>query len=247
MKSGCLILMIALTGILLEAQSPSPHATKQAKAGSSTAPATDELTRARDISDQFLSGLKIAAMPEGKTMMEDQQWITGTADFGERIYSRPRFTAATPLFEKLYETDVTGVQEYRRLMDMTMVSQAGTPILRRYLIIEFKDRTTQKWKVLETISEESDHDLDLEWQVAYFSERHKYRSDLDHFLSYGQWLLVAGRIREAQAALTTASTSNANPGIPGMSVDPIAEVKRKEAAAFLKVIDSSAGGSASGQ
>jgi hypothetical protein len=51
---------------------------------------------------------------------------------------------------------------------MNAVSQAGTPLLVRYIMVEFKDRRTNAWKILGTGTDDSN---DIERQVAFFGNR----------------------------------------------------------------------------
>jgi hypothetical protein len=111
-------------------------------------PVVDDLTAARDATDTFLKGVKIDDLPEGKEMLSRVQWITGEADNGQNFYVRPKYTTATTIFEKLFDTDTPGVQGYKRLLDMNAVSEAGTPLLVRYIMIAYKDQHTNQWKVL---------------------------------------------------------------------------------------------------
>jgi hypothetical protein len=200
-------------------------------------PKTDDLTSAREATDTFLNGVKISELPEGRQLLSETQWITGQADNGENFYLRPRFTEATPLFERLFDTDVPGVQGYKRLLDMKAVSEAGTPLLIRYFMVAFKDRHTNKWKVLDT---GTDEDADVDHQVAYFREKlHEttFTSEEDNYLSYGHWLLLAGRTKEAREALTTALS--ASPNITGIYVhtDKYAPLYRLQIQALLTAID----------
>lgn len=206
-------------------------------------PQKDELTSAREATERFLNGMKLAELPEGKQLLSEAQWITGEADHGKNFYFRPRFTDVTPLFEKLFDTDVPAVQGYERLLDMKAVSEAGTPVLTRYFMIAFKDRRANKWKVLGTYDS-----LDLDREVASAGQRlHETQltSEQDNYLNYGKWLLLAGRTKEARDALTTALNANASPTtadrIVRQSMEKYAALHRVQIQALLGVIDAIVG------
>ena len=209
---GIRVLMISviLSSALLSAQTtkvrsqPKPQPTPQ----------EDDLTSARAATDKFLNGVKLAELPEGRQLLSETQWITGEADHGKNFYFRPRFTEVTSLFEKLFDTDVPVVQGYERLLDMKAVSEAGTPLLTRYFMVAFKDRRTNKWKVLGTYE-----NLDVDHEIAFAGQRlHEtsLTSEQDNYLSYGKWLLLAGRTKEARDALTTALNANTSPSLYGL-------------------------------
>ena len=203
MRRLIIVAFIVLLGALVQAQTkvaaqPKPQ----------SPPQKDGLTSAREATDNFLNGLKLAALPEGRQLLSETQWITGAADYGENFYDRPRFTEVTSLFEKLFDTDVPGVQGYKRLLDMKAVSEAGTPLLTRYFMVAFKDQRTNKWKVLLTGTEDS---ADIDREAVYAGQRlHKtdFDSEQDNYLNYGKWLLLAGRTRDAGQALATALSAN---------------------------------------
>ena len=207
-----------------ESQSPSQDAARR----------NDELRSARDATDEFLKALKMADLPEGRQSLIETEWITGEADYGENFYVRPRFTEATTVFETLFDTDVPGVQGYKRLLDMKAVSEAGTPILTRYFMIAYKDRRTSKWKVLETDNKAED----IDGNIAYFAQtlhQTMLRSEQHNYLTYGHWLLLAGRTKEAREALTTALT--ASPAVdPTLGMQTV-ELDKIQINALLAVID----------
>ena len=153
--------------------------------------------------------MKLADLPEGKEMLSGVQWITGEADNGKNFYERPKFTEVTTLFEKLFDTDIPNVRGYKRLLEMKAVSEAGTPLLVRYIMIAFKDQRTKQWKVLDTGTDDS---VDIESQVAFFGRRlqdTQFTSEQKNYLNYGHWLLLAGRVREARQALIAQRSAQA--------------------------------------
>ncbi len=203
-------------------------------------PKRDDLAAARDASDRFLSGLKIAELPEGRQLMRENQWITGEADNGENFYTRPQFVETTPLFERLFDTDVAGVQGYKRLLEMKATSEAGTQLLIRYWLVAFKDRRAGEWKLLCTGQGDS---ADFDKEIAFWSQKDQpFTSEVERLLIYGRWLLLAGRISEARNALTSGlSASTKYPDPPGQSSDAYAGLHVLQLRTLLGVVDSISG------
>jgi hypothetical protein len=164
------------------------------------APVVDDLAAARSATDTFLKGIKIADLPEGREMLREVQWITGELEIG--LYEKPTFTEDTTVFQKLFDTDIPGVQGYKRLVEMTAVSEARTPLLVRYLMIAYKDHQTKKWKVLFTGTGAR---IDIDKMVTEVGNDLQTPTHSEQFIYsyYGFWLLMAGRLKEAKQALST--------------------------------------------
>lgn len=168
--------------------------------------------QAHDAVKRFLQGIKLAALPEGKQMLVDTQWILGAADYGQNFYSRPDYTEVNSLYAGLFDTDVPGIKGYKELFDMKAVNKAGTTKNLKFLVIAFKDVDSEKWKVLTALDNDGDESaLDLERNAAYFKNRladTENTSAMENYQTYGQWLLVAGRINEAKTTLAFAKTAS---------------------------------------
>ena len=176
------------------------------------APVDDREASAHDAVMRFLQGVKIAELPEGKTLLADTQWIVGDADYGKHFYSRPDHKDATSIFAGLFETDVPGVKGYKELFDMTAITKAATTKELKFLVIAFKDLTTQQWKIMGSVDNSDDESaIDVASQIDFFKahlDDTKYSSARDNYASYGHWLLLGGRLLEARAALTSASSAS---------------------------------------
>jgi hypothetical protein len=179
--------------------------TRHAPAPVAVSPVVDDLADARNATDTFLKGIKIADLPEGREMLREVQWISGELEIG--LYEKPTFTESTTVFEKLFDTDIPGVQGYKRLVEMTAVSEARTPLLVRYLMIAYKDQQTKKWKVLFTGTGVR---IDIDKMVTDIGNYLQNPSQSKQFLYeyYGFWLLMAGRPKEAKQALSTSLSAS---------------------------------------
>jgi hypothetical protein len=160
-------------------------------------------------------------MPEGKKMLNDTVWNDPDAD------EYPVLTEAPTLFEGMYPTDISGIQGYKRLVEVKGMSKAGTPLVKRYILIAYKDNSSGKWKVLHFIEA-----ADLEHEAAAACGRaanpEEYlKRDLPNadpevmkmmikggpkpqiaYRNCGYWSELAGKIRQARAAYLKASDLN---------------------------------------
>jgi hypothetical protein len=144
--------------------------------------------------------MKIIDLPEGKQMLSETEW-------GKPAYNNyPVFTEASTLFEGIFPTDIVGIQGYKRLIQLKSVSKAGTPLLERYILILYKDKKSQKWKVIGFTT-----GTDVEYWVQHAAKRlgdTRFLPDQYNYRLYGYNLLLAGRINNAKEAFQTASQLN---------------------------------------
>jgi hypothetical protein len=181
---------------------PWPCVAQQTSTGQNPTPAPAakfDQSQAHDSVMDFLRGLRIAELPEGKQLLLDAEWLPGTGD-------RPDYTEATSLFRGLFDTDVAPVKAYKELFDIKAVTKAGTIRNLKYLVISFRDSDSGKWKIFSPISTDSDESAtDVEYSLAFFrahlADDHSVRSN---YYNYATWLVRSGRIKEAKSALETA-------------------------------------------
>src|SRR3989442_5364168 len=93
-------------------------------------------TNASKAADTYLKALKLLSIAEGKALLAETDW-------GVDI-KYPVFTEAITLFEGMFATDIPGVNGYKRLVELKAISKAGTPLIQRYILIVFKDKSSQK-------------------------------------------------------------------------------------------------------
>lgn len=243
MAKWAVVFMLALTTAQSAAVQTVPSGQRKRLSPTTTTekpsvPKQSDEEAAGAVVDIFMRGIKLIALPEGKQMLRNVQWITGLADYGKNFYSRPVYSDATTLFQGLFDADIEGIKGYKRLMELKAVSQAKTPLIVRFLVIAFKDNRTGQWKVLDSGTDDS---VDIEQSVRFFAANLKntqVTSAQDNYLTYGQWLLKAGRIVDAKNALDIAADSKTQPdGSSGLSAGPeIIEVHRAQIKALLDVI-----------
>ena len=167
---------------------------------------------ASKVADKYLSAIKIIDLPEGKKMLSDTEWEKPAYN------NYPVFTESSKLFEGMFPTDIIGIQGYKRLIQLRAVSEAGTPLLERYILISYKDKKSQKWKVIGfTIG------TDIEYWVRYAANSlgdTRILPDQYNYRLYGYNLLLAGRINKAKDAFQKASQLNKqNPDPRSQQID----------------------------
>jgi hypothetical protein len=174
---------------------------------------------ASKMADTFLTGVKLIDMPEGKKMLTDTVWNDPDGD------EYPLLTEASTLFEGMYPTDISGIQGYKRLVEGKGMSKAGTPLVKRYILIAYKDISSGKWKVLHfKEATDLDHEADEACSRAANPEEYLKRtlpnshpeilkmmiSPYPQFAyrDCGYWSEMAGKILQAKAAYLKASDLN---------------------------------------
>ena len=171
-----------------------------------------ETAQAHDSVMKFMQGIKLAALPEGKKLMAESQWIVGPADRGENYYARPSYTDSASIYAGMFETDVPRVNGYKELFDMKAVTKAGITRSLKFLVLAFKDTDSGKWKVLSAIDDEDNGaDIDIDHQITGFRELlhdTHVTSARENYAAYADWLIRAGRIREAKAAYESAKAAS---------------------------------------
>jgi hypothetical protein len=162
--------------------------------------------------DDFLRGLKLIEIPEGKELLTRREWLD------DGFYDLNEYTEATTIVDRVFKTDVPGVQGFERLSQMNAVSQAHTPLLIKYTMVAYQDKTTGIWRVF--VAQNSGLDLNHEADAAAQGVNDvRYSSLQSNYASYGHWALAAGRIREAKQALLEAETANPYPSDRSLRLD----------------------------
>lgn len=154
--------------------------------------------------DTFLKGIKLINLAEGKRMIAETAWLSDE--------SYPVYTEISTLFEGMFQTNVPNIIGYKRLMEVKAVSKTGTPLLKQYLLISYKDKTTNQWKIF-AFRESADteyeaqafcRDVDTPTIIRgriFTPVKFKYRQ-------CGYWSTLAGKLTQAKAAFLKASELN---------------------------------------
>ena len=71
--------------------------------------------------------------------------------------SSPVFNKYSTVFEGMFDTDVPGIQGYKRLVDIEGRSEGGATLTTRFMLILYQNRTDQSWRVM-TFAKSQDTD-----------------------------------------------------------------------------------------
>ncbi len=148
--------------------------------------------------DTFLRAVRIIELTEGKQMLADVTWGLDN-DF-------PVFTESSTLFETMFNTDDPGVSGYKRVLEVKGISKASTQLFKKYLLIAYKDRISQNWKVF-SLREIADAEYEAQESAKMLNET-RFTTKSVNYRGYGYWLMMAGKIRQAYDAFKQASESN---------------------------------------
>jgi hypothetical protein len=148
--------------------------------------------------DTFLQGVKLINLAEGKRMIAETAWFSAQ--------SYPAYTELSTLFEGMFQTDVPNIMGYKRLMEVKAVSKAGTPLLKQYLLISYKDKTTNQWKTF-GFREAADAEHEVE-AACKNVETQKTIPVKFIYRQCGHWSTMAGKLTQAKGAFLKAAELN---------------------------------------
>jgi len=155
-------------------------------------------------SDRFLQGLKIADLLEGKQILSKTAW---------KLEKLPVLMNHETLFEGMFDSDISGLRGYKRLLQVSLQSKAGTELKKKYILISYKDHTSGTWKVL---SFRESADVEFEYNAAKKRKdeiKSGQRDELQfNYRRYAFWASLGGKLQEAlDAYLKAAELNRANP------------------------------------
>ena len=192
------------------------------EASSQNAPA------ATSAANEYLESVKTIDLPDSKKTLSSLEFDSSSSSY-------PTITSWTTLAERFYQTDVPGVLSYRLLLSVVGISKANTPITKKYVLVAYKDKVSGKWKI---VGLSQGTDVEMETQSAgndltdtkYVAAKYNYRR-------YGYWLLMAGKITEAQKAFEQAEKLNtqADSSQPAESKEQI-DAFSKSISSYLDII-----------
>jgi len=155
-------------------------------------------------SDRFLQALKIADLPEGKQILSKTAW---------KLERLPVLMNHETLFEGMFDSDISGLCGYKRLLQVSLQSKAGTELKKKYILISYKDHISGTWKVL---SFRESADIEFEYNAAKKRKdeiKSGQRDELQfNYRRYAFWASLGGKLQEAlDAYLKAAELNRANP------------------------------------
>jgi len=95
---------------------------------------------AQETVDKYLKGMSIFELSEGKQMVAATSW----PQWG----NKPVLLKYETVFEGMFNTDISTIKGYKRLVDAWVKSEAGTPLPRRVLLIAYPGARDKEWRVL---------------------------------------------------------------------------------------------------
>src|SRR4030067_421297 len=155
-------------------------------------------------SAMFLQGLKIADLPEGKQILSKTAW---------KLEELPVLMSNETLFEGMFDSDIKGLFGYKRLLQVSLQSKAGTELKKKYILISYRDHTSGTWKVL---SFRESADIEFEYNAAKKRKDEMVlglKGELQfNYGRYAFWASLLGKIQEAlDVYLEAAELNRANP------------------------------------
>jgi hypothetical protein len=202
------VLLVLATLQPFQGQTQKPNPVKRSSEVPTIAIA-DPLLAPKSVVSQFLKGIKILALPEGKQMLQDSQWEDGPIDRRDAFYVRPDYTSAESEYGALFPTDVPGVDGYKELFSMKVVTTGGAEKTEQFLVIAYCDAMTRQWKVLGSIgSPDDDSAVDVDKSISYFGlHLNEVRSPLmqkNSLEGFAYWLSMGGQLNRASSVLQSA-------------------------------------------
>lgn len=169
------------------------------------APVNAAESEAAKAADTFLKGIKLIDIPEGKEMVSSVSWNTIFPNLGTSNF--PTYTELNTLFEGSLACDTPGVMAYKRVLDIKAVSDAGTPLLKKYLLVAFKDHSDGTWRVF-WFEPSIDVAAQAEGYRKYAEGKEQwpgnYGDRAADWFSVALWSLLAGKVEDSRRALASA-------------------------------------------
>ena len=150
-----------------------------------------EKESAAQVADRFLGGAKMIEMPEGKKLVSETEWpIRMKVNFSFPVFSR-----YSTVFEGLFDTDVGGIQGYKRLVDIEGRREGGAALTERFTLILYQGRADKLWRVIAFAKSQ-----DADKAVDYFRRRANQETEDSGYNRYilGLSLIDAGKLGEAR-------------------------------------------------
>ncbi len=150
--------------------------------------------------DAYLAAVKIAEIPEGVQAAKQAAW---------RIDKLPVLQDYTTLYEGMFDTDVSNIKGYKRLVQAKIQSEAGNLLETKYILISYQDKKSGNWLVYE-FRELKGTSVEYELGAAKrdLGETNEYIKDQFNYRRYAYWLILDGKLQEARQASEKAIAIN---------------------------------------
>ena len=157
---------------------------------------------AKAVADRFMAAAKIAnEVPAARQAIRALSWvdIRPPGLVGEKI-----------LYEGTFDTDIDGIQGYKRIIEAR--SQANAEVPARFVLVAYKDRLSGMWKVFDIRDlkgSDSAHEVEA---AAGDLEKTESVTKQVNYRRYAYWLAFDGKVGKAKQAYDKAiELNNANP------------------------------------
>lgn len=185
---------------------------------------TDIDTQASSTANLFIEGVKISELKEGKQMLANTSW--------GKIEEIPELINCEKIYEGMFQTDIPGISGYKQLLRIKAQSEAGTELTKKYMLIVYKDRLSETWKVFQ-FRESVDTS---EYQIFFKKRLGNTRpavglpiKDQFNYKNYGYWLIMDGMLSAAKSAFLKASELN--------KIDPAPDFNQNECYEYIEIIN----------
>ncbi len=125
--------------------------------------------------------------------------------------SSPVFNQYATVFEGTFNPDVSGIQGYKRLVDIEGRSEAGATLTTRFMLILYQNRSDQRWKVI-TFAKSQDTDEAVDYFRMTANQETENKGYNQYILALS--LVDAGKLSEAREtfkkALSLAESEDAS-------------------------------------
>lgn len=162
---------------------------------------------AKEAADRFLKALLNMDSPEARKALAETRW--------RQTMKFPECEGVVTLSGEMFPTDVPGVRGYKRLVRLAIPREGKRPYVKKYVLIAYEDVKQGTWKVFDFVAEA----MDPEREAARACEQETPAQN-DALATQGRyvhcsyWLLMAGKVAEAEEAAKKANLSyerNAKP------------------------------------
>ena len=195
--------IVLVTFLFTVAGAASSQTKAPANARQTTSPvAKDTAESATQVADKFLEGAKTIELPDGKKAISESSW-----PIRRRVnLSVPIFNHYVVVGDGMFDTDVSGVRGFKRLVDIEARNEAGATLTKRYMLFLYQNRNNQRWKVL-SFAESQDTDE----AVRYFRDDWPARDTFGGPRTFGYdtymlalVLIDAGKVHQARETFKSA-------------------------------------------